>query len=211
MTLLPETSSDIGGSDQARVGDYTPIFRAVKVGPDRRGIRLEKIYWNVLKELSVAEGRTLGDIVHQSEAEFREGANITSVLRVMCLQWLRAQLDAVQSQLGVHVIDSLVQVSPVPTFALTEDKRILYSNQPFLLFIQSKFPRVSAGTMGPGLRLSLEVQIQELVRTLKENGNRPISTGFILAVEDQRVRGRLNAVIAPSKAQTIILGYVSSS
>lgn len=210
ISALDELSGDVDSGKNHR-DDFAPIFRAVTVNRERRGVRLEKIYWNTLKEISAAKRQTLGDIVSQSEADFPADANITSVLRVHCMRWLRSRLEAAHTLTDIGVADSLVQVSPVPAFALAEDKRILYSNQPFLRLIQSKFPKAIGETAGQGLRLSLDVQIQELVRTLRENNNKPVSTGFVLGVSDQRVRGRLNAVLAPTATQTVILGYVSSS
>lgn len=207
----PSGGPDSGNDGKEHGDDFAPIFRAVTVNRERRGVRLEKIYWNTLKEISTAKRQTLGDIVRQSEADFPADANITSVLRVHCMRWLRSRLEAAHDLTGVGVADSLIQVSPVPAFALAEDKRILYSNQPFLHLIQSKFPKAVGEAPGQGLRLSLDVQIQELVRTLKENRNKPISTGFVLGVNDQRVRGRLNVVLAPTTTQTVILGYVSTS
>lgn len=213
ISAFDEPSGDVGSNnnDKSHDDDFSPIFRAVTVNRERRGVRLEKIYWNTLKEISAAKRQTLGDIVSQSEADFPDDANITSVLRVHCMRWLRSRLETVHSLTGVGVADSLIQVSPVPAFALAEDKRILYSNQPFLRLIQSKFPKAIGEAAGQGLRLSLDVQIQELVRTLRENQNKPVSTGFVLGVNDQRVRGRLNTVLAPTTTQTVILGYVSSS
>jgi predicted DNA-binding ribbon-helix-helix protein len=209
ISALDGPSADV--DSRSHGDDFAPVFRAVTVNRERRGVRLEKIYWNTLKEISAAKRQTLGDIVGKSEADFPAGANITSVLRVHCMRWLRSRLEAAHDLTKVGVADSLIQVSPVPAFALAEDKRILYSNQPFLQFIQSKFPKAIGEASGQGPRLSLDVQIQELVRTLKENRNKPVSTGFVLGVNEQRVRGRLNVVLAPTSTQTVILGYVSSS
>lgn len=126
----------------------------------------------------------------------------------MSVGWLQGRLERAQTFAGPAMVDSLVQASPVPAFALGEDKRIIVYNQPFLNFMCARLPIGTEGTTARNLRLSLDVQIGELTRLLTENKNRPVATGFLLAVDDRRIRGRLNLVLAPNMEQTVVIGYV---
>ncbi|MCV0395629.1 MAG: ribbon-helix-helix domain-containing protein [Rhizobiaceae bacterium] len=197
------------------VGPLTPSaaetetrFRAVRIGDARRGIRLEQIYWNALKEIAAAEGIAIGDLIRATEESFPDARNITSLLRVMCLGWIQTRLSSVKQLASLSMIDSLVQASPAPAFALTEDKRIVVYNQTFLNFVQSRFSMVTAGSMAKHLRLSLDVQLGDLIQSLSANRNKPVGVGFVLGLDEQRFRGRINVVLAPATEQAIVISYV---
>lgn len=204
-------TSEAGGLwERPASSDYAQEFRAVKVGSGRRGIRLEHIYWQVLKEITGKQKRSLGDFVAEASGEFPDASNITSVLRVKAARWLWQELQDARSLTSAGVIDGLVQASPAPAFALGEDKRILAYNQAFLNYIQSRFSRFSSSSFAGSFRLSLDVQFSDLAETLRKSPGRPFGTGFVIGFDDQRLRGRLSTILGPSSGQITIIGYVAS-
>ena len=196
-------------ASDARDEDFIPKFRAVKVGNSRRGIRLEQIYWTTLNEIASQKGMGLGQYVEGVARSFPEAVNITSVLRVNATGWLHDRYDEARRHTGLAVIDSLVQACPSPAFALQEDKRIVAYNQSFISYIQARFSRFSPASMAKGLRLSLDVQIGELAEMLKKADCKPVRTGFVLGIDDQRLRGQLSTTLAPSPDKMTFLGYVA--
>lgn len=185
-----------------------PHFRVVKVGARRRGLRLERIYWDILERMADEEGlRLAGLLSHHAGADAATG-NFSSYLRVIGARWLSGKLAAHDAVTSLKNLEALVKASSAPTFALTENKRILFFNQEFIRLIQTRFPQSASRVAAASLRLSLDVQIDELIRTLRQRDNEPLTTGFVLGFDERRLRGRLNVVLAPVTKNPVILGYL---
>lgn len=196
-------------ADQARGDrDMAARFRAVRVGDHRRGIRLEQIYWDVLGEITQRDGVSLALYVEEAARRFPDAVNITSVLRVLVTGWLRDRNEEMRTLTDAGRVDALVQACPSPAFALQEDKRIVAYNPAFVNYVQARFSHFSQVLMAKGLRLSLDVQIAELAQALRRAGNKPLRTGFVLGIDDQRLRGQLSTTLAPASDKVTILGYV---
>ena len=67
---------------------------------------------------------------------------------------------------------------------------------------------IMGGAMARNLRLSLDVQIAELIESIRAKDNMPVGMGFVIGVENQRFRGRVNSVLAPVVDQAVIICYV---
>jgi len=202
------TMPDEPVADADRPADTELIFRVVEEGKVRRGIRLEAIYWRVLKEIAEVREKKIGALVGSILAGAPEPANTTALLRAYCLRWA---LDALAAERGLTDpagVGSLVTASPGPAFALKLDKRLLAYNQAFLNYIQANFSDAEAGPASRDLSLSLNVQIAPLIATLKANGNRPVEVGFVVGLGGRNLRGRLNAVLPGTSGQDIVLCYV---
>jgi predicted DNA-binding ribbon-helix-helix protein len=196
--------------DYLSESDFTPKFRAVRTGEYRRGIRLEQIFWTVLARLAKEEGTTIAQLVEKAETDFPQGGNITSALRVVALGWMRRELAQARPGKEEDIVSSLVRASPVATIALAADKRLTAYNAPFLTYVQAQLGLNPSTALPRNLRLILDVQFGELIRTLEANGNRAIRTGILLGAEDKRVRGTLNVVLAPVQKESILIGYLSA-
>lgn len=201
-TDAPDTTASQADRDMAT------RFRAVKVGDRRRGIRLEQIYWDILGDITQREGIPLTRYLEDVDRRFPDAVNITSVLRVLATGWVRERNRELGALAGAGRVDALVQACPSPAFALQEDKRLVAYNPPFLNYIQARFSYFSQNLMARGLRLSLDVQISELADALRRAGNKPLRTGFVLGMENQRLRGHLSTTLAPTADKVTILGYV---
>lgn len=188
-----------------------PVFRAVSTPNERRGIRLESLYWDVLKSLAKSGGRTLGEQIEMTvEGRPEVGGNVASLLRVACLKWLVERVARLEAVTAMRTTDAIVQASPSPAFALTADKRILVHNRALLNLIQSRFLAVRPEALQRGLRLSLDVQIEQVIAELTQGSTNTVVTGFALGFEGERIRGKLNMVLAPVSRQTVIIAYIAS-
>jgi predicted DNA-binding ribbon-helix-helix protein len=189
--------------------DAATRFVAVRSGEFRRGLRLEEIYWRALKDVSAAAGLSVGAFVREVEKASDGGqGNATSRLRVLCLSWFMEKMSRIQAVAHRGMANSLVQACPAPAFALGIDRQIVAYNPHFLNLIQSRLTIAHTGAVTRNLRLALDIQIGDLVAMLQKNGNMPVSTGFVIGVDDQRFRGRMNAVLTPSVDQQVIVCYV---
>lgn len=201
--VLPPLFDDLSEADLA------PRFRAVGAGERRHGIRLEQVYWDVLKMLAEEEGTTIGKIVEAAQQRFPDATNTTSLLRVAAVSRLQRELERSRGAIDRNLVGNLVLASPAPAIALASDKRLVAYNPPFLAFVQNRLLLGPSTVLPRNLRLLLDVQARELVRTLTANGNRPVKTGIVLGTDDRRVRGMLTVLIAPSLKEAVLIGYVS--
>jgi predicted DNA-binding ribbon-helix-helix protein len=189
--------------------DAATRFVAVRSGEFRRGLRLEEIYWRALKDVATAGGLSIGGLVRQvEEASGEDEGNATSRLRVLCLGWFMDKLAKVQAFTHRGMASSLVQACPTPAFALGIDRQIIAYNPHFLNLIQARLQIAQPGAMARNLRLALDVQIADLISALQKNNNAPVGTGFVIGVDSQRFRGRMNAVLVPSADSPVIACYV---
>lgn len=212
MTGAPEPNKE-GRDPQAdteRTGDaFTPVFRAITTPRKRRGIRLETIYWQSLKKIAETERTSLGETVERAMDEASGVDNLASVLRVSVTRWLSDRVRTLEALTQIEAISPLVHASPAPTFVITAEKRIVLYNRPLLNLIQSRFPNARADIVYKGLRLSVDTQIDQVIQRLKMGEGTVLSTGFVLGVEGQRLRGLLNFVLAPVHKQSMVIAYIT--
>lgn len=187
---------------------FAPRFRVVRVGEGRRGIRLEEIYWAALKDMSSARGISVGAVVEECERRLDTGGNLSSALRVEAMMHLRHEREAARARTGLKAVQNQVQACPSPCFALSDDKRLIAHNLTFMSFVQSRLLRLPLRSTAQGVRLSLDVQFAELVDKLKIEGSGPATVGFVIGVDEQVIRGRLNAVLAPLLDRDAIVGFI---
>ena len=188
--------------------DMELVFRVVEDGGVRRGIRLEAIYWQVLREIADRKRKKIGALVAAILADAPQPVNTTAFLRAYCLRFTRDALTAERQITDPAGVGNLVRASPGPAFALGPDKRLIAYNQSFLNYIQSRFAYSETEPVNRDLRLALDVQLAGLAATLKANGNRPLEVGFAVGLYGRRLRGMLNALLAPATGQDTILCYV---
>lgn len=188
--------------------DMELVFRVVEDGGIRRGIRLEAIYWQVLRQIADLRRKKIGALVAAILAEAPQPVNTTAFLRAYCLRFTLDALAAEREITDPSGVGNLVRASPGPTFALGPDKRLIAYNQSFLNYIQARLAYAEAEPVKRDLRLALDVQLAALAATLKANGNRPLEVGFVVGLDGRRLRGMLNALLAPATGQDTILCYV---
>lgn len=193
--------------DPREVQDMEPHFRAIRIGSTRRGIRLEQIYWATLQEIADHHRMTLAEYVTQVAERYSDAVNITSVLRVLATRWLKERMSGLREVANAVRVESLVQACPSPAFVLTADKRIIAYNPAFLNYLQTRVRTLTQLLAVKRLHFSLDMQISELIDHLRQSG-KPLRTGFVLGIDDQRVRGHFSAVLATRQGQTVILCYV---
>lgn len=187
---------------------FQPRFRVLRVGTARRGIRLEEIFWTVLQQIADARDCNVGDVIEACESRLEKGANLSSALRVEAVGYLQGALETASRKIGRQAVRNHVMASPSPCFALTGDKQLMAYNPAFIGFVQSRLSSLATDTTGRGVRLSLDIQFSELIEKLKIEGSGPATVGFVIGVDRQLIRGRLNAILAPLTEQEAIIGFI---
>lgn len=184
-----------------------PEFRVVARGKTRRGIRLERIFWQTAKSIAQRSHVTIGSLVDDISSQQLSQNNLASAIRVACLSWMVRRTAHLEALTSIGVINSILTAVPSPAFALGANKKILAFNSAFQALVRRQFPVAEAEQRGD-LKLALDINIAELMARLDQNGNTAVLTGFAIGVADRRFRGQLNAVKAPSSDVEIVLAFV---
>ena len=202
------TGPDVEAGNR-HASEFMPVFRAVGTPRGRRGIRLEAIYWEALRRLADTGDRSVGEEVELTAGGTPDQTNLASRLRVRVVRWLFERVRRLEALTGADTANAIVQASPSPAFALTADKRIAFYNPAFLHLIQSRFVEVKPDVMRRGLRLSLDTSLDQVIDSLTAGGAPVTTSGFVLGVEGQRIRGALNLMMAPVHAQPMVIAFVA--
>jgi predicted DNA-binding ribbon-helix-helix protein len=190
--------------------EIEPRFRAV-VGRngERRGIRLERIYWDGLSRMSTSGKMTTADLVQYTASQMPESGNLASLLRVLSLKWALRRLDTVEDISSMANINAIIQASPSPTILLTHEKKVQFFNDPFLSMLRQRLPLSDTAQLTKGLRFSIDTQIEEAIATLRRNKGKTLNTGFTIAVGTQTMKGQINLALAPTHEKSMLIGYIS--
>jgi predicted DNA-binding ribbon-helix-helix protein len=192
-----------------RADDADLVFRAVNTGGERRGIRLEAIFWKTIVNMARAYGRTIGQHVGHTVPLVPEHGNLASALRVQAAQWLHGRISELERVTAVENIFAIVHASPSPAFVLSTDKKIVQYNQAFLNFIRARLLGVESGDLLRAARLSLDTQFDQIIELLQKNPRTPVAAGFAFGVAERRLRGQLKLVLAPTTANTLVIAYIA--
>lgn len=190
--------------------EIEPRFRAVVGrGGERRGIRLERIYWDGLGRMSTSGKMSTADLVQYTASQMPESGNLASLLRVLSLKWALRRLDTVEDISSMANINAIIQASPSPTILLTREKKVQLFNDPFLSMLRQRLPLSDTAQLTRGLRFSIDTQIEEAIETLRRNKGKTLNTGFGIAVGTQTMKGQINLALAPTHEKSMLIGYIS--
>jgi len=185
-----------------------PEFRVVSRGNERRGIRLERIFWQAAKEIARRNGTTIAGFIDEISKQKDESANLASAIRVACLSSTIGRVAHLERLTSGKTVSSILAAVPSPGFALGANKQILAFNSAFQMLVRRQFPVLAEVEQRTDLKLALDINIAELIARLDQNGNTPVLTGFAIGVGDRRFRGQLNAVKAPASGADTVLAFV---
>lgn len=205
VVLADETAVQ---GDASAPRDDVPVFRAVSTPTQRRGIRLEIIYWNALRMIAGARSISIGEIVGETADAAPPKANLASLLRVRAIRWMLNRVERLERLTRIDSVNAIVQASPTPAFALTADKRIVFYNSAFLSLVQSRLLTGRHNVSSTALRLTLDMHLEDVIRRLSSGDPPTLSTGYALGVDGQRLRGIVNMVLAPVHDQTVVIAFV---
>src|SRR5690606_33324282 len=115
MDRRVEPTVDAASAGKAGQSDDTPIFRAVSTPSQRRGIRLEAIYWTILKKIARLDKRPLGAVV-EAIANRGDAANgsLASLLRVHVARRLLDRVGQLEHLARADIARAIIQASPSP-------------------------------------------------------------------------------------------------
>lgn len=193
---------------QPLLRDQEPEFRVVVRNGQRRGIRLEHGFWDMLKRMAARNQETLGAVVDRIAVASGPDANLTSAIRVACLHDANAENAMLRRLTSIEMIKAILFACPAPAFALESTRKILTFNPPFQNLVRRQLPAGQDDDARKDMRLALDLSVADILERLKQNGNLPVGTGFVIGIGERRHRGQINAVRAPVPAPDLLLAFV---
>ncbi|MDW5318246.1 ribbon-helix-helix domain-containing protein [Rhizobium sp. PL01] len=189
--------------------EVEPHFKAVggRTG-ERRGIRLERIYWDGLSHIAAGSGVNTADLVEWAASQIPD-SNLASLLRAITFKWALCRIELLEAKASMANLNAIVQASPAPTLVLTRERKIFLFNDPFLAMLRSRLALSDRSQLKKGLRFLIDIQIDDALRTLNANEGTIIKTGFSIGLNLQTMRGKINIAPAPTHEDSMLIGYVS--
>ena len=188
--------------------DFGLEFRVVARGGVRRGIRLERAFWTVLKQMAENRKCTIGSLIDEIAESHAHTGNLTSAIRVACMRGLADENSTLQKLASIKTINAILLACPSPAFALASSKKILTFNAPFQQLVRRQLPVASNDDTRSDLKLALDLNVADIFARLDANGETPVATGFVIGAGDRRYRGQLSAVRAPVVEPELLMAFV---
>ncbi|GAB5460380.1 ribbon-helix-helix domain-containing protein [Hoeflea alexandrii] len=176
---------------------FKPHFRAINSGGKRRGFRLEGVFWKALDAVTRSEGVSVAEYISKLN-DVRTGDNgLSSHLRASIMQRVLEQHERLRDRFSKFNSKTIVAACPVPGFIISVDKRILYQNSGFLMYLQTRFTGLDSVEALSNIKLTLESPLIDMIEEMKRDSSRPKYTGFTVGYGERRLRGRLSMALAP--------------
>jgi len=207
QTRLPEeAASDEEGLDSL----LTPEFRVINTGNRRRGVRLERLFWQVLSDIAQARGIRRSQLVGDILDEAGPGAeNTASILRVYATRELEQQRRGLAARGEPGFVVSLLQAAPVPAFAINRQKRLQQVNPEFIHLLRVVSGNMSQKISADVVHMSLDVPLDQIFLQLSE-GAPTLQCGYTLTIDNKQRRGRTKVVAVPPAPSSALVGYIIS-
>lgn len=197
--------------DGSRLQDIVePMFRTVPTDDGRKGVRLEAAFWDALEVQAEAVGKRRSVYAGQilSEAHLA-GVNATSALRSVVVSELAAEVRRQRALLALLPMLRLLQMAPVPSFALDQQKRLLNANAEFTRYVRM----VAGNPTGPvrvdTAHLSLDRPIENIFADLS-GSVATLECGINIRVDSRERRSSARFILAPPLPAVALVGYVLS-
>lgn len=208
MTGEPGKAAPNAGPRRTETGEHGWFFRAITIDGRRTALRLERIFWTAIDRLAREDRVPASRIVAEALASESAGTNSASAVRQHVLHRMMDRNDKLQRHLSVDAVSHLLNACPAAACALSSERRLRLTNAAFLRFVRLNLPVDPRETSTAALRMQIDMQMHELFSALDMNGGQPVSVGFALGLQERRVRGRMNAVLAPCSEERMVLGFI---
>ena len=185
-----------------------PLFRTVTVDDKRKGLRLERIFWQTLEQLAKEENTSISTILQAAKGNSQSSPNLSSYARAHAAIWLRQRLEANREIASFQQVLRTINACPSPVFVTSQDRRLRAYNAAFLRYVRRHIPMEDLEAAPKNLRLQMDTGSAELIMQLKSEQEIILNVGFTFGFNERRVRGRLNAVLASCWNEDLVTAYV---
>lgn len=164
-------------------------FRVLRRGEERRGFRLEPVFWDLLQTLARERGKKLRDFVYDIVDAHPQATNYSSKLRTVAAQALAAKLRELETANARTNSLIVFLSSPAPGIILGEGREIVSYNKAMVDFVQAPRGSHVRGEIASA-KLSLDVPISQIIAVLTEGSGKMMECGFRLMLGEEPLTGR---------------------
>ncbi len=201
-------------SVQARAADRDSTlvdFRVVAHKGERYALKLERIFWRVLKVAATAKNERLGAYIAKVVDQCGADENKTSLVRVHVVAWLNQKLiDISAESVTRKTLNNLVNAAPVPCFIISDQNKIDHQNEAFLNLLKQRLEEQSPGRQ-PEIRISFQSNFSTLLDNLKSSSVNSVRDRLVLHVGAEKSEYQARIVLIETGAGTSLgmLVYLS--
>lgn len=206
--MSAERDPEAGPADDADNGATAMRFRIFKRGAWRRAFRLEEAYWDVLEQAAHEGGLKIADYV-KALVDAQEGsdANLSSMLRVHALEWLRSRARSLEKGQDTREILHAALAAPLPCFVISASRALVNFNGEFSGYVVGRAQAASEDDVSKA-RLSLDVPVDKLIELLSAQPGRAVLCGFTIRTSLAIATGRAKVTLAQPSRRDLLVGYI---
>jgi predicted DNA-binding ribbon-helix-helix protein len=209
VTVHDEATADV--EENAGLAAWSELeFRTVHTPDARKGLRLERAFWQALTTIASWEGikrhklmaRVLGEAVMLR-------LNTASAVRSFAVHAMEQEVTRLRALSEQVYSVERFQQAPVPSFAVDRNKHVVRINGEFSRFIKVLFSEAGTALTGRPIQVNLETPVSQVFAELGTSGDAGLYTMNV--VVDGRVRRMRTKIIAvPPHHPRVLVGYVVS-
>ena len=189
-------------------GLLTTEFKAVNLNVGRKGVRLERLFWQLLK--GVAEDRKIkrSDLIRSilSTGAVLE-ANAASLLRCYVAKVQSDEMSKLRSRLDNRDVLRMLLRAPLPAFVIDQQKKLQEANAEFAQLVRTTAGNPNQPVSGDLMQLTLDVPVHDLFARL----HRPTDEtqcGYTIKMDARQRTGRAKILRVPGDAFPLLVGFI---
>lgn len=191
-----------------------PEFRAVGLEDGRKGIRLERLFWQLLSDLAERRGMKRSQLLrlvlpHHDHNEANADVNATSALRCFVAGSQAQEIELLRDRLEASEVVKLVLAAPIPGFVIDRDKKLHEVNGEFVRLVRSAAGGSDRDPTKDVVQLTLDTPVETLFAQLQKSSD-SAACGYVLQVHSYQKRGRAKIVRVPNSSQDRLVGFIVS-
>lgn len=189
-----------GGADWS-----IPVFRTITTPAGRHALRLEGAFWDALARLAQHEGRRPTDLIRELVLlERASGTNLSSTIRSAVVKRLLDREAALAPLAAPLAVISLMQLAPLPSFALGRAKNLVRVNEEFVRYLRNVLSKT-----GPVEKAQLKLDQPAEALFAEIAPGKAIECGLSIRVDNHERRTQARIVVPPPFPEPILVGFIS--
>ncbi len=186
----------------------SPVFRTVTLSTGRKALRLEDVFWAALDDLAAERATSRNKVLDSIISDIGDAdTNASSHIRAYLARHMRTKAREQGAMLAADPMIALMQQAPIPSYAMSRDKRLLKVNREFLRLLQLLAGNPRDGVALETTQLLLDTPLVEIFDIL-ENDAHPHQCGVSIIVGSHRRRATTRVVRLPGHHVSAVVGYI---
>lgn len=185
-----------------------PEFHTVMVNKKRRGIRLERIFWENLTVLAKDHGLKRSELINKIILENSgQPDNLASLLRCYVAYVSASTRSTAAARLHEAVRQS--QQAPVPSFSIDSQKKLQHVNQDFVRLLRVISGSMNRNVSGDVVKLVLDTPLEQLFDRLLGTSD-AVECGYSVQVDDRKRRGVSKVTVVSAMHEYALVGFIQN-